>query len=84
MFVLSTSSNYRVWSRFNFQLSIAHPLPLLDYGVSHVETGLCELAMTTFWPCPLVALSQTDIHSHVATDTLMLESRGVLLHRLTT
>ena len=26
MAVISTSSNHRVWSRFNFQLSFAHPL----------------------------------------------------------
>ena len=25
MAVISTSSNHRVWSRFNFQLSFAHP-----------------------------------------------------------
>ena len=37
MAVISTSSNHRVWSRFNFQLSFAHPLA---YEVAFSEYAL--------------------------------------------
>ena len=43
MAVISTSSNHRVWSRFNFQLSFAHPRRLSVVATAAMSLALCLL-----------------------------------------
>ena len=49
MSVVLTSSNHRVWSRFNFQLSFAHP-PRFPYG-----GWLLYFAVSLAWRCSVTS-----------------------------
>ena len=61
MSVFATSSNHRVWSRFNFQLRLAH-LPRADAGTLVYEVTLDD---PTTWTTPwtfVVHMTQQQGH----------------------